>query len=73
MAKRELYEVWKELNGSKVWWKVQFPKGIMTFRTRKTAMTVADSFKKIPGNSEHFVSMAEARRFAHSKNRKNQS
>lgn len=34
---REVGEIWKEYEGSKVIWKVKFPNGIMTFNTKKMA------------------------------------
>ena len=36
--KRNLHEIWKEQEGSKTVWKVQAPKGILTFKTKKLAM-----------------------------------
>lgn len=36
---RRLHEIWKAQEGSKVVWKVQAPKGILTFRTKKMATT----------------------------------
>ena len=41
---REVGEVWKEYEGSKVIWKVKFPKGIMSFNTKKMAMKWAETF-----------------------------
>ena len=35
--KRQVHELWKAQEGSKVVWKVQAPKGILTFRTKKAA------------------------------------
>lgn len=43
--KRQLNEVWKEMEGSKVVWKVQCPKGILTFRTKKLAYKWVESVK----------------------------
>lgn len=31
-------EIWKTKEGSKVLWKYQAPKGILTFKTKKAAM-----------------------------------
>lgn len=35
--KRRLNEIWKVQEGSKILWKVQAPKGILTFKTKKEA------------------------------------
>jgi len=43
---KNLYEVWKEKYGSKTLWKVQFPKGIMTFKTKKEATRISEEMKK---------------------------
>ena len=32
---REINEIWKVKEGSKVVWKLQAPKGIITFKTKK--------------------------------------
>lgn len=37
--KRQLHEIWKEKEGSKTVWKVQAPKGILTFKTYKQAFS----------------------------------
>ena len=36
--KHEIGDMWKVTERSKTLWKVQFPKGIMTFNTKKIAM-----------------------------------
>ncbi|MCP4599242.1 MAG: hypothetical protein GY847_01675 [Proteobacteria bacterium] len=41
---RALWTIWKEGNRD---WKVQFPKGIMTFKTKRTATKVANSFASL--------------------------
>ena len=35
--KRQIHEIWKVQEGSKTLWKVQAPKGILTFKTKKQA------------------------------------
>lgn len=40
--KHQLHDIWKELEGSKVVWKLQAPKGILTFKTKNKA----EAFKK---------------------------
>jgi len=35
--KRQLHEIWKEKEGTKTIWKVQAPKGILTFKSYKLA------------------------------------
>lgn len=35
--KRKIHEIWKEKEGNKYVWKVQAPKGILTFNTYKLA------------------------------------
>lgn len=40
--KRKLYEVWKE----EFFWKVQFPKGILTFQRKKDALMFAEDGQK---------------------------
>ena len=37
--KRKLHEIWKAYEGAKIIWKVQAPKGILTFKTKKQATT----------------------------------
>ena len=37
--KRYLHEIWKEKEGSKFVWKVQAPKGVLTFKTFKSAFS----------------------------------
>ena len=36
--------IWKEMQGSRATWKVQFPKGIMTYRTKRRAKEIVDAF-----------------------------
>jgi len=43
--KRNLGEIWKVKEGSKTIWKVQFPKGIMSFNTKKLAMQWIEAFE----------------------------
>lgn len=43
--KREIGEVWKVKEGSKTIWKVQFPKGIMSFNTKKDALLWKKTFE----------------------------
>ena len=44
----ELFSVWKDPQGyGKDKWKVQFPKGILSFRTKKVASRIAAEFSKI--------------------------
>ena len=45
--KRKLYEMWKELEGSKVIWMVQCPKGRLTFQRKKDAEKFIDGMKRI--------------------------
>lgn len=42
--KRELGQIWKVKEGSKTIWKVQFPKGIMSFNTKKLAIKWVETF-----------------------------
>ena len=35
---RKLNEIWKTKEGSKTVWKLQAPKGVLTFRTKKQAI-----------------------------------
>lgn len=44
--KKELGEVWKVKEGSKTIWKVQFPKGIMSFTTKREAEMWSKTFLK---------------------------
>lgn len=44
--KRNLGEIWKEKEGSKTFWKVQFPKGIMSFYTKAEAMKWVKQLQK---------------------------
>jgi len=44
--KRELWELWKEGQ----YWKVQFPKGIATFRTKTVALKFIEAFSIVRGN-----------------------
>ena len=43
--KKELGEMWKIKEGSKTIWKVQFPKGIMSFNTKKAAEMWSNNIK----------------------------
>ena len=44
----ELFSVWKDPQGyGKDKWKVQFPKGILSFRTKKVAARIAAEFSKV--------------------------
>jgi len=46
--KHELFSVWKDPQGyGKDKWKVQFPLGILSFRTKKVATTIATSFANV--------------------------
>ena len=40
--KHQLHDIWKEQEGSKIVWKLQVPKGILTFKTKKKV----EEFKK---------------------------
>lgn len=42
--KKELGEIWKVKEGSKVIWKVQFEKGIMSFTTKREAQKWSETF-----------------------------
>ena len=42
--KRILGEVWKEKEGSKAIWKVQFNNGIMNFNTKRDAVRASQTF-----------------------------
>ena len=45
----ELFSVWKNDGfNPKTPWSVQFPKGIMSFKTKKKATEVAEAFKNDP-------------------------
>lgn len=43
--KRQVNEMWKTQEGSKVVWKVQAPKGILTFTRKRDAIKWVESFK----------------------------
>jgi len=43
--KHALYEVLKVPYGSRFEWKVQMPKGLLTFRTKKEATRVSETLK----------------------------
>ena len=47
--KRSVGDIWTEMQGSKKLWKVQFPKGIMTFDKKKTADKWAEQLIKNEG------------------------
>lgn len=42
--RHELHDIWKEMEGSKVVWKVQAPHGILTFKSKKMAEAWVKSF-----------------------------
>ena len=42
--KKKLGEVWKEKEGSKTIWKVQFTKGIMSFKTKREATKISQAY-----------------------------
>ena len=44
--KRNLGEIWKEKEGSKIFWKVQFPNGVMSFYTKREAMKWVNQLQK---------------------------
>lgn len=44
---RKLHEIWKVKEGSKVIWKVQCPKGILSCKTKKQAIRWVESFKEV--------------------------
>jgi hypothetical protein len=43
--KRKVGEIWKEQEGSKRIWKVQFPSGILSCKTKKDAENFVKAFK----------------------------
>lgn len=43
---REINEIWKVKEGSKVVWKLQAPKGVLTFKTKKQAMAWQSASKE---------------------------
>lgn len=45
--KRELNEIWKVKEGSKTLWKVQAPKGILTFFRKRDAEAWVQAITKI--------------------------
>lgn len=47
--KKKLYEIWKIKEGSKTLWKVQCPKGRLTFKTKKEAQIFVNKTKMILG------------------------
>ena len=51
IIKREIGEVWKEhpVFQHKTKWKVQMPKGVASFSTKKAATMYATEFKKVMG------------------------
>lgn len=49
--KHELFSVWKDGFATKTPWSVQFPKGILSFKTKKKATAVANEAKRIAGLS----------------------
>ena len=44
--KKQLHEIWKEKEGSKVFWMVQAPKGKIAFKRKKDAQKWVNSFKE---------------------------
>lgn len=42
---KKLNEIWKVKDGSKVLWKLQAPKGILTFKTKKQAVAWQNASK----------------------------
>jgi hypothetical protein len=42
---KKINEMWKVQEGSKTLWKVQAPKGILTFTRKKDAIKWVESFK----------------------------
>ena len=44
--KKQLHEIWKEQEGSKIFWVVQAPKGRLAFKRKKDAIKWVESFKK---------------------------
>lgn len=44
--KKELHEIWKVQEGSKIIWKVQAEKGILSFKTKKAATKWVEAMKK---------------------------
>ena len=45
-VERKLGEMWKVQEGSKIWWYVKFPKGVMSFTTKKMAMRWVEQINK---------------------------
>ena len=43
---RQLHDIWKTKEGSKTVWKIQAPKGILTFNRKKDAIKWVESFKE---------------------------
>ena len=41
---KKIGEIWKEKNGTRTIWKVQFDKGILTFGTKKQAQKISQAF-----------------------------
>jgi hypothetical protein len=48
--KRKLYSVWKEPYGSRFMWKVQMPKGLMSFWRKRDALAFAKEAARIDPN-----------------------
>lgn len=44
--KKQLNEIWKIKEGCKTLWKLQAPKGILTFRTKRDALKWQNASKK---------------------------
>lgn len=45
--KRALHEICKTQEGSKIVWRVQAPKGILTFKTKKQAIKWVETFDSL--------------------------
>ena len=50
MASHKLWAVWKGDNG----WKVQFPKGILTFKTKREATRQAEGWRTEAERMGHY-------------------
>ena len=44
--KHTIGELWKEKEGTKTFYRVQFPHGIMSFKTKKVAMLWVEQLQK---------------------------
>lgn len=45
--KKEVNEMWKEQEGNKVIWKVQCPKGVLSFKRKKDAISWVEYINKL--------------------------